>query len=66
MMSTPVDALVVALLFEALAPAQFNIALQAIEQLEQERQTLHHQWQQQLEQARYEAIHLKRDNLHLI
>jgi DNA invertase Pin-like site-specific DNA recombinase len=55
MMSKPVDELVVALLFEALAPAQLNIALQAVEQLEQERRTLHHQWQQQLEQARYEV-----------
>jgi DNA invertase Pin-like site-specific DNA recombinase len=55
MMSKPIDELVVSLLFEALAPAQLNLALQAVDQLEQERQSLHHQWQQQLEQARYEV-----------
>ena len=55
MTSTSIDELVTAKVFEALAPAQLNIALQAVEQLEQERQSLHHQWQQQLEQARYEV-----------
>ena len=55
MMSKPIDELVVSLLFEALAPGQVKIALQAVEQLEQERQALQQQWEQQLEQARYEV-----------
>lgn len=55
MASKPVDDCVVALFFEALAPAQVKIALQAIEQLEQERRALQQQWEQQLEQARYEV-----------
>ncbi len=55
MTSKPIDDLVVALFFEALAPAQINIALQAVKQLEQERQALQQQWQQQLEQARYDV-----------
>ena len=39
-----------------LAPAQINIALQAIEQLEQvSAKALQQQWEQQLEQARYEV-----------
>lgn len=55
MTSKPVDDCVVALFFEALAPAQVQIALQAVEQLEHERQALQQQWEQQLEQARYEV-----------
>lgn len=55
MTSKPIDDLVVSLFFEALAPAQLKIALQAVEQLEQERQALQHQWEQQLERARYEV-----------
>ncbi|MGB5734459.1 MAG: recombinase family protein, partial [Thiohalocapsa sp.] len=55
MSSRPINEVVVALFFEALAPAKLRIALQAVEQLEQERQALQHQWQQQLEQARYEV-----------
>jgi DNA invertase Pin-like site-specific DNA recombinase len=55
MTSRPVDELVVSLFIQALEPAQIRIALQAVEQLQQERQTLQHQWQQQLEQARYEV-----------
>ncbi|HEY9664594.1 MAG TPA: recombinase family protein, partial [Allocoleopsis sp.] len=53
--SGPVDELVVSMFLQALEPAQIKIALQAVEQLQQERQTLQHQWQQQLEQARYEV-----------
>lgn len=60
MTSKPVDELVVALFFEALAPAQIRIALQAVEHLQQERQALQHQWEQQLEQARYEVRHAQR------
>jgi len=55
MSSKPIDALVVALFFEAMAPAQIEIALQAVEKLEQERQALEEQWERQLAQARYEA-----------
>ena len=55
MSSKPIDECVVALFFEALAPAQIEIALQAVEQLEQERQALQRQWEQQLEQACYEV-----------
>lgn len=55
MTSKPIDEGVVSLLFEALAPAQITIALQAVEQLEQERQALRQQWEQQLDQARYEV-----------
>jgi len=55
MTSKPVDDCVIALFFEALAPAQLDIALKAVEQLEQERQALQQQWERQLEQARYEA-----------
>lgn len=51
----PIDQLVVSLFFQALEPAQVGIALQAIEQLQQERQALQHQWQQQLKQAQYEV-----------
>jgi hypothetical protein len=55
MTSKPIDDLVVSLLFEALAPTQIQIALQAVERLEQERQALRQQWEQQLDQARYEV-----------
>jgi DNA invertase Pin-like site-specific DNA recombinase len=55
MTSGPIDTFVVSLFFEALAPARIKIALEAVEQLQHERQALHHQWQQQLEQARYDA-----------
>ena len=55
MTSKPIDDLVVSLFLEALAPSQIKIALQAIEQLQQERQALQLQWEQQLEQARYEV-----------
>jgi DNA invertase Pin-like site-specific DNA recombinase len=55
MTSKPVDDLVVSLFFQALEPAQIEIALQAVEQLQKERQILQHQWQQQLQQAHYEV-----------
>ena len=55
MTSKPIDDLVVSLFLEALAPSQIKIALQAVEQLQQERQALQLQWEQQLEQARYEV-----------
>lgn len=55
MTSKPIDDLVVSLFLETLAPSQIKIALQAVEQLQQERQALQLQWEQQLEQARYEV-----------
>jgi len=55
MSSKPIDELVVSLFFEALAPSQFEIAMKAVEQIQQERQALQHQWERQLEQARYEV-----------
>jgi len=55
MTSKPVDNLVVSLFLDALAPMQIEMALHAVEQLQQERQALHHQWERQLEQARYEV-----------
>jgi Recombinase zinc beta ribbon domain len=56
MTSKPVDDLVVSLFFDALAPVQIEIALHAVEQLQHERHALQHQWERQLEQARY-AVH---------
>lgn len=55
MTAKPVDDCGVALFFEALAPAQVQSALQAVEQLEHERQALQQQWEQQWAQARYEV-----------
>jgi len=55
MSSAPVDAQVVALFFEALAPTQPEIAAQAVEQLQQQRDALSRQWERQLQQARYEV-----------
>ena len=55
MTSKPVDNLVVSLFLDALAPMQIEMALHAVEQLQQERQALQHQWERQLEQARYEV-----------
>jgi hypothetical protein len=55
MSSKPIDERVVEWFFEAMAPAQIEIALQAVEKLEQERQALKQQWERQLAQARYEA-----------
>ena len=60
MTSKPIDDLVVSLFLAALAPSQIKIALQAAEQLQQERQALQHQWEQQLKQARYEAQYAQR------
>ena len=55
MTSKPVDEFVVKVFFEALAPAQLEIALAAVDQLQHQRQALQQQWKQQLEQARYDA-----------
>jgi hypothetical protein len=55
MSARPIDEWVVKLFFQALAPAQLEIALEAVDQLQQQRRALRAQWDSQLEQARYEA-----------
>jgi len=47
-------------LLEALAPDQLALALAALEQLEQETETLNQHWQLRLERARYEAERARR------
>jgi DNA invertase Pin-like site-specific DNA recombinase len=49
------DAFVVEQVLAALQPAALELHLAAAEDLERQRQLLHHNWQQQLERARYEA-----------
>jgi DNA invertase Pin-like site-specific DNA recombinase len=49
------DALVVEQVLAALQPAALELHLAAVEDLEQQRQRLHHNWQQRLERVRYEA-----------
>ena len=55
MSSQPIDAQVVALFLEAMAPAQIALAMQVVDNLRAEKQALQQQWEQQLSQARYEA-----------
>ncbi len=55
MSSKPIDEQVVALFFEAMAPAQIELAMQVVDTLREEKQALQRQWEQQLIQARYEA-----------
>ena len=55
MSSKPIDALVVGLFLDAMAPAQIKIAMKTVEKLKQERRELKKQWEQQLAQARYEV-----------
>ncbi len=52
------DALVAALMLQALAPAALEVSLQLAEDLELERSALHLQWRQRLERARrqYDAV----------
>lgn len=50
-----VDDAVVALFLAAIEPASLEIALCAQDEMHAERQALTHQWEQQLERARYEA-----------
>jgi DNA invertase Pin-like site-specific DNA recombinase len=54
------DALVAALMLQALAPAALEVSLQVAEDLELERSALHLQWRQRLERARYEAERARR------
>ena len=50
-----IDQAVSRLFLEAVQPARLEAALSAISQIEAQRQTLMHQWEMRLEQARYEA-----------
>jgi hypothetical protein len=54
------DALVAGLMLEALQPVALEVTLQLLEDLELERATLHRQWQQRLERARYEVERVRR------
>ncbi len=56
----PLDELVVGQILAALAPAALELSLAAADDLEQERQRLHHHWQQQVERASYEAERARR------
>jgi len=51
----PIDHAVTELFLQATQPAQVEAALQALDQLEQERQDLARLWQQRLERAHYDA-----------
>jgi hypothetical protein len=55
MSAGPVDAAVVAAFLGAMAPAQLELALEAIAHLQAEKAALRRQWDQQLHQARYEV-----------
>jgi hypothetical protein len=55
MSAKPIDDVVVALFLEAMRPAQLEIALRVVDQLQEDKQALHRQWERQLTQARYEA-----------
>lgn len=51
----PLDDLVSELVLQALQPAALEISLQVAQDLEAERQKLHHHWRQRLERAHYEV-----------
>jgi DNA invertase Pin-like site-specific DNA recombinase len=55
MTARPVDAAVVEAFLEAVSPVGVEVALAVLSQVEQQRQELRHQWQLQLQQARYEV-----------
>lgn len=55
MSSTPIDAIVTALFVEAMAPAELDVTLKALEQLRADNDALKRQWEAQITQARYEA-----------
>jgi hypothetical protein len=50
-----IDEAVTRVFLEAIQPAHLEVALAAIEQIEEQRQRLSEQWQQRLERAHYEA-----------
>ena len=54
------DALVGAVMLQALAPSAVEVSLQMAEDLELERHELHRQWRQRLERARYELDRARR------
>ncbi|PPQ26856.1 hypothetical protein CCS01_28880 [Rhodopila globiformis] len=54
------NALVADLMLQTLAPAALEASLQAAEDLELERATLHRQWRQRLERARYDVERAQR------
>ena len=56
----PVDRLVSELFLQAVQPAQLEAAIQAMDQMDQERQSLERLWQQQRERARYGAERAQR------
>ena len=60
MTSGPIDAVVVELFLEAIAPAQIALTLQVVDHLNAEQHALQQQWEQQLAQARYEAQRAQR------
>jgi DNA invertase Pin-like site-specific DNA recombinase len=55
-----VDRAVAELFLQAVQPAQLEAALQALEQVDQEREQLERLWQQQLERGRYEVERTRR------
>ena len=55
MTAGPIDDAVVAAFLEAMAPAQLEIGLKVIGQLQEEKRAKRRQWELQLKQARYEA-----------
>jgi DNA invertase Pin-like site-specific DNA recombinase len=50
-----IDQAVCRRLFEVLQPAEVDIALKAIHELEQRNKAVHHQWQMRIQRAEYEA-----------
>jgi hypothetical protein len=50
-----IDQAVCRRLFEVLQPAEVDIALKAVHELEQRNQAVHHQWQMRIQRAEYEA-----------
>jgi hypothetical protein len=55
-----IDDLVGQQILRALAPAALELSLQALQNIHQERERLHHQWQQRLERAAQEAQRAER------
>lgn len=55
MSAGPIDDAVVAVFLESMAPAQLEVAIKVIGQLQEEKKALKRQWDLQLKQARYEA-----------
>jgi DNA invertase Pin-like site-specific DNA recombinase len=58
--AAPLDDLVSEQLLRALAPAALELSLQALHNIHQERERLHHHWQQRLERATQEAQRAER------